>query len=126
MEALTSTEELTDAIAVIEMERQERAREEGNATACAEALRRLQVLQMQEKDALKEQGPSDIHSANLATLTAEIAKVQRLGGATNRSSQGGKPRHEGRGDGGRAPVREPQHPPSRNRGRRSGSRGGTN
>jgi hypothetical protein len=132
MDPLTSTEELTDALASIELERQERAREAGNATACAEALRRLQALQANEKQALQSQGPSDIHSANLATLTTEIARVQKLAGTTNRAprgnpqGQGQGQRHEerGGGGGGGGPPRGAPRPQPRNRGRRTGSRGG--
>ena len=114
MQSSLTADEVIDAIAEIELERQEKAREAGNAPACAEALRKLQKLQTHEKDALREHGPSDVHSANLARLTAEIARVQKLGGATNRSSQpnrdnrggqanrdarGGQPNRDNRGGG---------------------------
>ena len=87
MEAPRGTEELIDAIASIEMERQERAREAGNATACAAALRTLRALYASEKEALQSGDPSAEHSANLAALAVEIGRVEKLGGTTNRPSR---------------------------------------
>lgn len=85
MSTSLTAEELIDELAAIELERQEKAREAGNAVACSAALRSLEKLQTTEKEALRTQGPSDVHSANLARLTTEIARVQKLGGTTNRS-----------------------------------------
>jgi hypothetical protein len=81
-----TTDELAEIIAGVELDRQETARQIGNAAACAAAVRKLEKLQSAEKDALRARGPAAQHSANLATLTAEIGKVQKLGGTTNRVS----------------------------------------
>jgi hypothetical protein len=120
MESPEGSEELTDVIASVEMERQERAREVGNATACAAALRKLQALQMSEKEALRLNGPSDEHSANLAALTVEIGRVQRLGGGPNRLSLPYTPRREQR-KGARPGA---PRPPIRNHGRGTTGRNG--
>jgi hypothetical protein len=119
MASPTGTEELTDLIASIEMERQARAQEVGNAVACAAALRKLQALQASEKEALALHGPSADHSSNLAALTVEIGRVQKLGGATNRLSLPDNPRRE-QGNGSR---RGAPRAPIRNHGRRTMGRG---
>ena len=80
-------EELVDEIASIEMERQAKARESGNAVACHWALGKLEALQAREKKALQSHGPSAAHSANLARLTAEITKVRQLTGTNARTSR---------------------------------------
>ena len=79
-----SRAELTEVIANVERERLGTAMQSGNAAACILALRALQELQAIEKKALAMQGPSAVHSANLATLAAEIARVQKLAGSTKR------------------------------------------
>jgi hypothetical protein len=121
MAAITSREELAEVIASVEVERQAAARESGNAAACIVALRKLQELQTHEKEALTAHGPSAVHSANLATLGAEIGRVQKLAGTTNhRLSVPNKARSEEangtRPDSTRAPVR--------NRGRKTMGRSG--
>jgi len=114
------SEELTDIIASIEMERQASAREAGNATACAASLRKLRELQCGEKEALQSQGPSADHSANLAALTMEIARVEKLTGTANRLSLPGNS-HRDKGKGAR---RDAQRSPLRTRGRRTTNDGG--
>lgn len=120
LESPRGTEELTDIIASIEMERQESAREVGNAAACAAALRKLRTLHTGEKEALQSHGPSAEHSANLAALTVEIARVEKLTGTAHRLSLPDNPQREKR-DGG---PRDARRRPIRLRGRRttSGSR----
>jgi len=120
MESPRGSEELTDVIAAIEMERQERAREVGNATACAAALRKLQALHASEKEALQLNGPSAEHSANLDALTVEIGRVQKLGGSTNRLSLPDNPKREQRNGARRGVPRAP----IRNHGRRTMGRSG--
>lgn len=113
------TEELIDIVAMIEMERQERAREAGNAAACAAALRRLRELHAREKEALRS-GPSAEHSANLAALAAEISRVEKLSGNTNRPASSDAQKHEQRSRPG-AP-RASNRNNGRQTARRSGSR----
>jgi hypothetical protein len=120
MAAITSREELADVVASVEVERQAAARESGNAAACIVALRKLQELQTHEKEALTAHGPSAVHSANLATLGAEIGRVQRLAGTTNRLSVPNKARP----DQGNGAHRAATRAPVRNRGRKTMGRGG--
>jgi hypothetical protein len=80
------SDDIIDAVARIEMERQERAREVGNAAACAAALRDLRTLHASEKEALRVGGPSSEHSANLAALAVEIRRVEKMSGSTSRMS----------------------------------------
>jgi hypothetical protein len=112
MTAFKSREALADVIASVEVERQAAARESGNAAACIVALRKLQELQTREKEALTAHGPSAVHSANLATLVAEIGRVQKLAGTTNhRSSTPNKARSDegnsARRDSAGAPITNP-------------------
>ncbi|HSQ05785.1 MAG TPA: hypothetical protein VLN59_17225 [Burkholderiales bacterium] len=120
MESPRGSEELTDVIASIEMERQERAREVGNAAACVAALHKLQALHVSEKEALQLNGPSAEHSANLAALAVEIGRVQKMGGGSNRLSLPDAPRRE-QGKGAR---RGAPRAPIRNHGRRTMGRSG--
>ena len=84
MSAVTSKTDLAQLIANLDVERQGTAMQSGNAAACIVALRKLQELQAREKEALAMQGPSVKHSANFATLAAEISRVQKLAGTRNR------------------------------------------
>jgi hypothetical protein len=123
MAAITSREELADVIASVEVERQAAARESGNAAACIVALRKLQELQTHEKEALTAHGPSAVHSANLATLGAEIGRVQKLAGTTNhRLSVPNKARSDEAKANGTRP--DPTRAPVRNRGRKAMGRSG--
>jgi hypothetical protein len=104
------SDDVIDAVARVEMERQERAREVGNAAACASALRELRALHATEKDALRLGGPSAEHSANLAALAVEIRRVEKLGGGASRLSlpEGEKraPSNGSRHGAPRSPVRQ--------------------
>jgi len=115
------TEELIDIVAAIEMERQERAREAGNAAACAAALRKLRELHAGEKEALRG-GPSAEHSANLAALAVEISRVEKLSGNTNRLAVPDVQRREQRTGSRPGAPRAPIRNKGRQTARRSGSR----
>jgi hypothetical protein len=75
------SDELMDAIASIEMHRQETAREASVAAACNEALRKLHELLEREREALQLHGPGARHAAHIEALSAEIERVKRLTGA---------------------------------------------
>jgi hypothetical protein len=120
MEAPRGTDDLIDAVARIEMERQERAREVGNAAACTAALRELRALHTSEKEALRLGGPSDEHSANLAALAVEISRVEKLSGGSSRLSLPTDQKREQR-TGSRPGA---QRVPVRNNGRQNVRRGG--
>ena len=117
MSAIESTEELADLIASFEAERQAAAREKGNAAAGESALRKLQALQTREKEALAS-GPSEVHSVNLAMLVAEISRVQKLTGTTNRLGLPPRTAPDERSAARRGQAR----PPLRSRGRKTTGR----
>ena len=111
------TYEVMDAIARIEMHRQEIEMEAGVATACNEALRKLHELLDREREALQSPGPGAGHAANVEALTAEIERVKTLAGGV------AMPKHERPGR--QHPVRTvPPHNRPRNKGRRTMGRGG--
>ena len=70
------TDEVIDAIAFIEMHRQETEKESGPAAASAEALPKLQELLEQVSAQTGE--PADVHAANLHAINNDIARVKRL------------------------------------------------
>lgn len=84
------TDEVTDAIAYIEMHRQEMAREAGVPAACAQALRQLQELLEQERQAL--QPGSDGEPANVEAVTNEINRVKSLASGKNQGRNSGHAR----------------------------------
>ena len=74
------SDEVLDAIAHIEMHRQEMAKEASVAAACSEALRKLHELLEREREALQLHGPGPRHAAHVEALTAEIERVKTLAG----------------------------------------------
>lgn len=80
------SDEVIDAIAFIEMHRQESEKESGTGAACAEALPKLQALL--DQLGAETANPADVHAANLAAVTNDIARVKRLA-----SGGGGGGRH---------------------------------
>ena len=115
MGAGMATDEVTDIIANIEMQRQEMEKEAGLAAACSEALRKLYELLDREKKALQPHGPSTGHSANIEAVMIEIKRVKKLSGIT---SQGSIPKTARPGQRQVSWQNEPRNP-SRNRGRRT-------
>ena len=120
METTTAADDITDAIAEIEMNRQESAKMAGLATACNEALRKLHEMLHQEQDAVQRHGAGTRHPANVEALTAAIDKVKNLAGA---GSKGARVPMQGHGQKWVAPLGTPHQPP-RNRGRRTMGRRG--
>jgi len=115
-----ATDEVTDSIAHIEMQRQDAQREEGLAVACRDALRKLHELLAQERAAMQTQTPPVTRSANVDAVTTEIERVKRLaGGPPQRGGQRNAPpgRHSP------APSNAPRSR-ARNKGRRSAVRSG--
>lgn len=84
------SERVADAIARIEMHRQEMAKETNVAAACNEALRKLHELLDREREALQSHGAGDGHAENVEALGAEIDRVKRLAGA---AGKGVEPKH---------------------------------
>jgi bacterioferritin-associated ferredoxin len=109
-----TSDETLDAIAHIEVHRQDMAKEAGIAAACSEALRKLHELLEREREA--PHGPGTRHAANIEALTGEIERVKRLAGAAAQPKQGRpKPRKP------LGPGR--QHPMPRGKQRRTMGRG---
>ncbi|MGH8865601.1 MAG: hypothetical protein ACREVZ_13290 [Burkholderiales bacterium] len=116
-----ASDEVTDSIAHIEMHRQEMAKEASLATACNEALRKLQELLKHEQEELQKNGPDSRHTANMAALTSAIERVKRLAGAKD----SGPPSRDRRPGGRRqTPMQGANPAPARNKGRRTMGRRG--
>lgn len=115
-----ATDEVTDCIAHIEMQRQDAQREEGLAAACRDALRKLHELLAQERAAMQAPTPDVTQSANVEAVTTEIERVKRLAGGT--PPRGGQ-RNASPGRHLPAPGNAPRNR-SRNKGRRSAVRNG--
>jgi hypothetical protein len=88
------SDEVIDAIAFIEMHRQEAAKESGAGVACAQALPKLQAL-LEEID-VNAEDPADVRAANIAAVNNDIARVKRFAGG----GQGGRGNHQRAGGGG--------------------------
>jgi hypothetical protein len=119
-----ASDEVTDGIAAIEMHRQGTEKESGLAVACSEALRKLQALLEQEKEALQLHGSDTVYALNVDAVVNEINRVQSMVGG---KGQGAVPRNA-RPRGQQTPRPEKLHNSPRNRGRRpigrTGGRGG--
>ena len=85
------TERVMDAIARIDMHRQEMAKETSVAAACNEALRKLHELLDGERENLQSPGPGTGHAEDIESVMAEIERVKRLAGASGKAAI---PRHE--------------------------------
>jgi hypothetical protein len=70
------------------MHRQETEKESGTAAACAQALPKLQELLDQLSAGSAE--PLDVHAANIAAVTNDIARVKRF---SSGGGQGGGGKH---------------------------------
>ncbi len=120
-----ASDEVTDGIAAIEMHRQGTEKESGLAVACSEALRKLQQLLEQEKEALQLQGPDTACAANVEAVANEIKRIQAMAGI---KGQGSAPRNARPGGERQVPRADKSHNSPRNRGRRTmgrtGGRGG--
>jgi len=73
-----ATDEVIDAIAGIEMQRQVMEKEAGLQASCSSALRKLHELLDHEKEALQLHGAGTGHPANVEAVTIEIERVRRL------------------------------------------------
>jgi hypothetical protein len=117
MDTETAADDIIDAIAQIEMNRQESAKMAGLTTACNEALRKLREMLVHEQEAAQRHGEGTRHPANAGALTAAIDKVKNLAGVEGKGARAPHGQKRIR------PSRAPYQPP-RNRGRRTmGQRG---
>ena len=122
-----ASDEVTDGIAAIEMHRQGTEKESGLAAACSEALRKLQALLEQEKEALQLHGPDTVYAINVEAVTNEINRVQSMVGGKGQGQGAMSASARPRGQKTPRPDKPPHNSP-RNRGRRTigrtGGRGG--
>jgi len=116
----SATDEVIDAIADIEMQRQEKEKEAGLAASCSAALGRLHERLDHEKEALQLRGPDAGHQGNVEALTT---KIERVKGLTVVASRGPTPASPYRGPR-KASWRNAQRSPARNKGRRTMGRAG--
>jgi len=116
-----ATDEVTDAIAHIEMQRQEMAKEAGLAAACNAALRKLHELLDHEKVEPQPHGPGTGYLANIEAVMIEIKRIRKLADTKSQGSLARRARH-----GQQQPMSRPGGPrnPARNKGRRTMGRRG--
>jgi hypothetical protein len=117
MDGETATDDVTDNIAHIEMQRQAATKEEGLAASCREALRKLQELLDGEKAALRRQEPDAGHSPNIDAVTIEIQKVKKLARAPDAEGSGSRHLRHGQ-------QQNARPTPARNKNRRTMGRPG--
>ena len=114
------SDEVIDAIAFIEMHRQETEKESGTAAACAQALPKLQELLDQLNAETTE--PADVHAANLMAVNNDIARVKRF--ASGGGQGGGGNKHPRPGHKKTAPRQHGQgHTPGQGQGHGAGGQG---
>jgi hypothetical protein len=115
MDTVIASDDVTDAIAHIELHRQESAKEGGQATACNEALRKLHELLEREHEASQRHGPGTRHPVNVEAIATEISRVKKLTGTPAQGSLAKAPQP------GKHPVsmRTGTQSPARNKGRRT-------
>ena len=115
-----ATEEVVDAIADIETQRQAAVKEAGLAASCSSALRRLHELLDREKNTLQSHGPDAGHPENVKAIAVEIERVKGLATITNPA-----PAPRGAYPGQRKVAwRNAHRSPARNKGRRTMGRAG--
>jgi hypothetical protein len=115
-----ATDEVIDAIAGIEMQRQAMVKDAGLAASCSSALRRLHELLEREKQALQQHGPDAGHPKYVEAVAAEIERVKGLAAITN---PGPAPRDAYPWQR-KATWRDAHRSPARNKGRRTMGRAG--
>jgi hypothetical protein len=89
MTVVRASDEVTDAIALIEMQRQYMEKESGLATACNEALRKLHQLLDQETAATQPLSPGGGHTVHVEAVMMEIKRVKKWPASRARTSSSG-------------------------------------
>ena len=120
MDTEPASDEVIDAIAGIEMHRQETEKETGLAAACSEALRKLHELLERERAAQQLHAAGTKHPANIEAVTTEIKRIQKMAGVRTQPAIPRNPRpgqHQ-------VSVRSGTRIPPRNKGRRTTGRRG--
>jgi hypothetical protein len=119
-ERTLATDEVIDAIAEIEAQRQAMEHEAGVAAASSGALRRLHELLDSERQSLQSRGPQTRHPMNIDAVTIEIERVNGLARFAGADSPGKNTRPEPR----QVSLRSETRNPPRNKGRRTMGRAG--
>jgi bacterioferritin-associated ferredoxin len=120
MTAGRASDEVIDAIAQIEIQRQEMEKDSGVAAACSEALRKLHELLGREQAAPQPHDPGAGYLANTEVVMIDIKRVQKLAGVTGKGALSKNPRpgqHQ-------VSMRSGTRNPARNKGRRTMGRRG--
>jgi hypothetical protein len=120
-----ASDEVTDDIAHVEMQRQDMEKETGLAAACATSLRKLQEILQREQQALQANPGSPEQAANVEAVTVEIERVKGLAGLTRRGqnpkkAQARPARGSWRGNAPQDPSQKPHKPRGRRMMRRRG------
>lgn len=119
-EATPATDEVIDAIAGIEAQRQAMEQETGAAAATSGALRRLHELLESERASLQSRGPQAGHPENVDAVTTEIERVKGLARIASPNAPAKTTRPEPR----QVSLRSETRNPPRNKGRRTMGRTG--
>jgi len=111
MTVVRASDEVTDAIALIEMQRQYMEKESGLATACNEALRKLHQLLDQETAATQPLSPGGGHTVNVEAVMMEIKRVKKMAGVASQNiilkhARSGRQKQASRPNGPRNPARD--------------------
>jgi len=96
MNAECSTAEMTDALARIEMQRQERQKESGVPMSCSWALGKLHELFPRERKPPGTNGESTALQANIEATTLAIGRLRKLARTTSQRAtlKSGRPWHQ--------------------------------
>jgi hypothetical protein len=117
---MRATDEVIDAIAEIEAQRQAMEQEAGVVAASSGALRRLHELLESERASLQSRGPQTGHPANVDAVITEIERVKGLARMASPNSPANNTRPEPR----QVSLRSETRNPPRNKGRRTMGRAG--
>jgi len=115
-----ASDEVIDAIAHIEIQRQGMEKDSGAAAACSESLRKLHELLDREKAAPQPHDPDSGYLANTEAVMIEIKRIQKLAGVAGKGAVSKNPRpgqHQ-------VSLRSGTRNPARNKGRRTMGRRG--
>ena len=117
---VAAADEVIDAIADIQVHRQQLEKEGGVAASCSATLRKLHELLDREKEALQLRGPDTRHPQNVEAVMIEIEKVKRSTVIAGQSRAAGSayPNRQ------KASWQNAHRNPSRNKGRRTMGRNG--
>jgi hypothetical protein len=120
-----ASDEVTDDIAHVEMQRQDMEKEAGLAAACTMSLRKLQEILQREQQVLLVNPGSPEQAANVEAVSVEIERVKGLAGLKHRGqsskkAQARQPRRPWRNNAPQDASQKPHKPRGRRNMRRRG------